>query len=155
MDIQRHTTQRPWYQRYALFSVLGLFALAVVLYASTQESAAYTATAQNLAIGKVEKGLFSVTVRGTGALKPREIRWVASNVSGRVETISEKAGASVKTGDLIVQLSNPELVQRAEETAWELEALRAENEALKVSLESQVLDQEAALLNATPEEYAS
>lgn len=148
MDIQRHTTQRPWYQKYGLYVALALFAGGVLTYASTQESAAYTATAHNLAIGKVEKGLFSVTVRGNGTLKPRDIRWVASNVSGRVESILQKAGANVKKGDLVLQLSNPELIQRAEETAWELEALKAENEALKVSLESQVLDQEAAVLNA-------
>lgn len=148
MDIQRQAVNKPWYLAHWYAAPLVLFVLAVLAYATTQESAAYSASEQNLAISTVKQGKFEVTVRGSGVLTPRDIRWLSANVSGRVELIKVKPGAKVKKGDLILQMSNPLLVQDAEEIAWQLEALEAENKALKVSLESQLLDQQALILNA-------
>jgi len=102
---------------------------------------------ETLLTAKVEQGELYISVRGTGLLVPKDIRWIATNVSGRVERILIKAGAQVKTGDLLLVLSNPQLVQSLEETKWELEALEAQTKALKVNLESQLLDQEAAVIN--------
>jgi hypothetical protein len=48
---------------------------------------------------------------------------------------------------VILQLSNPQLGQTLEETQWELDELDAQAIALKVSLESEQLDQEAAVIN--------
>ena len=53
----------------------------------------------------------------------------------------------MKTGDLLLVLSNPQLEQSLEETRWELEALEAQTKAQEVNLESQLLDQEAAVIN--------
>jgi HlyD family secretion protein len=53
----------------------------------------------------------------------------------------------VQEGDLLMELSNPQLVQRLEETRWELDEMEAETTALEVSLESELLDQEAAVIN--------
>lgn len=102
---------------------------------------------ETLLTAKVEQGELYISVRGTGILVPKDIRWIATNVSGRVERILIKAGAQVKTGDLLLVLSNPQLEQSLEETRWELEALEAQTRALEVNLESQLLDQEAAVIN--------
>ena len=47
-----------------------------------------------------------------------------------------------------MELTNPLLQQIAEETRWELEAFTAESRALDVSLQTQLLDQKATVLNA-------
>ena len=148
MDIQRQKDKKSWLKTHWYTIPLTLFAVLVVGYVWMQESAAYSAEEQNLAIGIVRQGSFEVSVRGTGTLTSNEVRWLAANVSGRVEVIHVKQGAKVIPGDMILQMTNPELVQQAEEIAWEIEALEAENLALKVSLESQVLDQEALVMNA-------
>jgi multidrug resistance efflux pump len=97
---------------------------------------------------QVKRGDFSVSVRGTGLLIPDNIQWLSANVEARVERIVVKAGKLVKKGDLIVELSNPQLVQLLEETQWELEAKEAESKAAKVEQMSSLLIQKALMLNA-------
>jgi len=110
-------------------------------------NADYIVDNETLLTAKVQQGELYISVRGTGLLVPKDIRWIATNVSGRVERILIKAGAQVKTGDLLLVLSNPQLEQSLEETRWELEALEAQTKAQQVDLESQLLDQEAAVIN--------
>ncbi|NQZ80604.1 MAG: HlyD family efflux transporter periplasmic adaptor subunit [Colwellia sp.] len=97
---------------------------------------------------KVKRGEFSVSVRGTGLLVPDNIQWLSASVEARVERIIVKAGKRVKQGDLIVELSNPQLVQLLEETQWELEAKVAESKAAQVQQKSALLIQKAVMLNA-------
>ena len=52
-------------------------------------------------------------VRGAGTLVPEEIRWIPATTSGRVESIVLRPGASVKPGTVILELSNPDLQQQA------------------------------------------
>lgn len=148
MDIKRHTPSKSWLSKlkYPLFFGLGFSGLLLAVLLT--KPAGYSANGSNLALGEVKKGQFKVSVRGNGVLVPRYIRWLAANVSGRVEVIHAKPGAKVLPGDIIIQLSNPQLVQQAEEIRWELEAMQAENLALSVSLASELLDQEAGVLNA-------
>ena len=148
MDIQRHTRPTSWFSKYKMPVLLGLGCSALILAAVFIQPSGYYADAQNLAVGEVKQGRFEVNVRGNGVLVPQHVRWLAANVAGRVEAIHVKAGAKVKPGDLIIQLSNPALVKQAEEIRWELEAKQAENQALVVSLASQLLDQQAKVQNA-------
>ncbi|MFT5295251.1 MAG: HlyD family secretion protein [Colwellia sp.] len=97
---------------------------------------------------QVKQGDFSVSVRGTGLLIPDNIQWLSANVEARVERVVVKAGKLVKKGDLIVELSNPQLVQLLEETQWELEAKEAESKAEKVQQKSALLMQKAMMLDA-------
>ncbi len=113
----------------------------------TGSSASHVVDSQTLLIDTVQQGELSVTVRGMGVLAPRDVRWLATTVEGKVERIHVKAGAEVKKGDIILELSNPQLLQRLDESKWELDELEAQTQALKVSLESEVLDQEAAVIN--------
>lgn len=111
-------------------------------------SASYIVEKNSLVIAKVEQGDFRVNVRATGVLKPLNIRWVSSQVSGRAEQVFVKPGAKVKKGDLLVQLSNPELHRNLEKARWELEAKKAESHVAFVTLESQMVDLENSVLSA-------
>ncbi len=125
------------------FLILAFF----VYSAAFSNSGGHSVKAEMLLTGKVEQGELAVTVRGIGVLAPKDVRWLSTNVNGKVERIFAKAGALVHEGDPIMQLSNPQLIQSLEETQWELDELNAQTQALKVSLESQVLDQEASVIN--------
>ena len=122
--------------------------LALYLLLSLTGSADFRVDRDTLLFATVERGDLLIKVRGAGFLVPREIRWIASSVAGRVESVLVKAGAEVEAGQLLVELSNPELHQVLEELRWELEALQAESEAARVALETAVLDQRAAMLQA-------
>jgi len=96
--------------------------------------------------GKVQRGEMLREVRGQGVLTPKEFRWLATNVDGRVERIYVKPGAVVEADQVLVELSNPELQQLADEAHWTLDASLAERAALEVKLESQRLDIESAVV---------
>lgn len=110
-------------------------------------SSVYHVDKSDLLIAEVQRGQLNISVRGVGTLVPKDIRWVATNVEGRVERILIKAGAKVKQGDLLMELSNPQLVQQLEETKWQLEEMVAETNAQNAALASELLDQEAAVIN--------
>lgn len=108
----------------------------------------YSIDRNTIVFDEVKRGEFTISVRGTGLLIPDNIQWLSSNVEARVERIVVKPGKIVKKGDLIVELSNPQLAQLLEETRWELEARSAESKAAQVAQESALLDQKAEILNA-------
>ena len=124
--------------------VLASVALFFVLNKNT---ASYMAKEDSLLIDTVKRGELNISVRGTGVLVPKDIRWIATNTPGRVERVLKKAGAKVKKNDLLLVLSNPELQQQLTEAQWELEGLEAETKANIVSLESDLLDQEIAVVS--------
>jgi multidrug resistance efflux pump len=147
MDIVREKPKKKMSTK-----VLGIVALIIILFfvvklVFNRDASTYAVNSNALLTDKVQQGELYISVRGIGVLVPKDIRWVATNVEGRVERILIKAGAQVSEGDLLMELSNPQLVQRLEETRWELDEMEAETTALEVSLESELLDQEAAVIN--------
>ena len=148
MDIQRaKTKQSLWKQYWYVLPVLTVIGLGYA-FQNTLGNASYVVAQDKLVTAKVEQGNFRVNVRATGVLKPLNIRWVSSQVSGRAEQVFVKAGAQVKKGDILVQLSNPELHRELEKARWELEANKAETKAAFVSLESQLVDLQNAVVSA-------
>jgi multidrug resistance efflux pump len=147
MDIVRKKTKKKMSTKLFGVIVLVILCLFAIKLVFNRDSSTYAVNSNTLLTDKVQQGELYVSVRGVGVLVPKDIRWVATNVEGRVERILIKAGAQVKAGDLLMELSNPQLVQRLEETKWELDEMEAETTALEVSLESELLDQEAAVIN--------
>jgi len=148
MDIQRAATNKPiwrkyWYVFPAILLLIGTYSLRNLL-----GDASYIVEKNAIVIAKVEQGDFRVNVRATGVLKPLNIRWVSSQVAGRVEQVFVKAGAKVTAGDMLLQLSNPDLHRELEKARWELAASKAENHAAYVGLESQLVDLENSVISA-------
>ncbi|WP_028774117.1 HlyD family secretion protein [Shewanella waksmanii] len=147
MDITRATKKGSTTQR-TRWLIVGIATTALICgLLLTRSEASHMVSRDTLLTDQVQRGEMLVTVRGTGLLVPKDIRWIATHVEGRVEQILIKAGARVKTGDLLLVLSNPLLEQQLEETKWELEELEAETQALQVAMESELLDQQAAVVN--------
>ena len=95
-------------------------------------------------IDSVRRGPMLRQVRGLGTLVPEEIRWIPALSEGRVERILVKPGTPVKADTVLLELSNPQADLDALDASWQLKAAEAEYINLKVRLESQRLDQEAA-----------
>lgn len=147
MDIVRKKAKPRFKQKFAMLLAIVFVTLFTVYSLVFGSSATHAVNSDALLIDSVQQGELTITVRGMGVLAPRDIRWIATNVDGKVERIHVKAGAQVKRGDLILEMSNPQLLQQLEESKWELDELEAQTLALKVTLESEVLDQEAAVIN--------
>lgn len=147
MDIVRSKSSNKSKQ-VGIVAALFVAVLFVAGYGFTSISTgAYSLQEDMLLTDTVQRGALTVSVRGMGVLAPKDVRWLATRVDGKVERIHAKAGALVSQGDLILELSNPQLLQQLDETRWELDEMSAQTQALRVSLESLVLDQEAAVIN--------
>lgn len=136
------------------FKKLLILLLIFVVFGSAARSlwrigqAEFSVDRESLVIGEVRRGDFVVTIRGSGVLVPERIRWLSAAADARVEKLVHKAGDHVKTGDVIVELSNPQLVQQLAEEEWELAAQTEEVKASRAAQELALLDQKAVVLNA-------
>lgn len=147
MDIVRKKTKNNS-KKLVVLTASVLVAVGLFWQLAKTDSANFIVDKDSVLLDMVQRGNFDVSVRGIGVLVPKDIRWVATNVNARVEAIHAKSGARVKAGDVLMELSNPELVQQLEERQWELEEMQAQLYADEVSLESEVLDQETLVTNS-------
>lgn len=147
MDIVRKQSKNNS-KKFIVLALAILVVLGIFWKFANSNSSSLVADKDSVLLDTVQRGNFQVTVRGIGVLVPKDIRWVATHVNGRVEALHVKAGASVKANDIIMELSNPELIQQLEERKWELEEMQAQLHADQVSLESSLLDQETLVINS-------
>ena len=90
-------------------------------------------------------------VRGIGTLIPEDIRWIASQTDSRVDRIVLHPGAIVKPDSIILELSNPELQRDVLDAQFELKAAQADLESLKVTINSDILNQRSIAANVRSE----
>jgi HlyD family secretion protein len=132
----------------ALFATLALVTLGV----SRLKPAAPRVERATVWIDTVQRGEMLREVRGLGTLVPEEIRWIPAVSEGRVERIVVLPGSRVRADTVILELSNPELELLALEAESQLRAAEAQLAELRVRLESQRLDQEAATARVQSEQ---
>ena len=147
MDIKRPPKSKIKKKiRNALMIVIGLAAIGGITYGLTKlKPAAPAIDRSTTVIETVKRGEMVRDVRGNGTLVPEITRWVPAPADGRVERILLKAGVEVDPSTVIVELSNPQLEQQAIDTEFQVKAAEADQENLKVKLESDTMTQKAAI----------
>lgn len=126
--------------------VVGVAAIGGITYGLTKlKPAAPTLDRSTAVIETVKRGEMVRDVRGNGTLVPEVTRLVPAPADGRVERILLKAGVEVDPSTVIVELSNPQLEQQAVDTELQVKAAEADQENLKVRLESEAMTQKAAI----------
>jgi HlyD family secretion protein len=148
MDRPRTDLERRKRKRWLLAGAALAAVMAAGIALATFEPIAPRVDAKTLYIDVVTRGDLLRRVRGTGTLVPRDQRWIAAAAEGRVERVLVRPGAQVAADTVLVELSNPELQQLAEEASLACDAARAEAASLHLQLESQVLDQRARIAEA-------
>ena len=94
-------------------------------------------------IDTVKRGPMVRQVRGLGTLVPEDIRWIPANTEGSVEKILIWPGTKVEPGDVILELTSPELEQSAHDAQLQAKAAEAELATMRATLQREVLDQES------------
>ncbi len=147
MDIKRPPKSKIKKKiRTALMIVIGIAAIGGITYGLTKlKPAAPTLDRSTAVIETVKRGEMVRDVRGNGTLVPEVTRWVPAPADGRIERILLKAGVEVDPSTVIVELSNPQLEQSAADTEFQVKAAEADQENLKVRLESETMTQRAAI----------
>ncbi len=145
MDIARPDRAREKQTRRLIYGGGAVVAvLLVTLGLSRLRPAAPGVERSSVWIDTVKRGPMLRQVRGLGTLVPEQIRWIPAINEARVERIVIQPGTAVTADSVILELSNPELELQALEAASQLRAAEAQHTELKVRLQSQRLDQEAA-----------
>jgi len=126
--------------------VVGLAAIGGITFGLTKLKPAAPALDPSTAvIETVKRGEMVRDVRGNGTLVPEITRWVPAPADGRVEKILLQAGVEVDPSTVIVELSNPQMEQQATDADFQVKAAEADEENLKVKLESDTMTQKAAI----------
>ena len=147
MDIKRPPKSKLKKKiRNGVMILVGLVAIGGITYGLTKlKPALPTLDRSTAVIETVKRGEMIRDVRGNGTLVPEVTRWVPAPADGRVERILLKAGVEVDPSTVIVELSNPQLEQQATDTEFQVKAAEADQENLKVRLETETMTQKAAI----------
>ena len=147
MDIKRPPKSKLKKKiRTALMIVVGLAAIGGITFGLTRlKPAAPPLDPSTAVIDTVKRGEMVRDVRGNGTLVPQVTRWVPAPADGRVENILLQAGVEVSPETVIVELSNPQLEQQATDADFQVKASEADEQNLRVKLESDTMTQKAAI----------
>jgi HlyD family secretion protein len=129
--------------------ILVLVALAAVggitLVLAKLKPAAPTVDRSVVVVDTVKRGQMLLQVRGVGTLVPELTRRIPAPAEGRVESIPVQVGVTVDANTVIAELSNPQMEQQAMDADFQLKAAQADEENLRVRLESENMAQQASI----------
>ena len=153
MDIKRKAKSKLTKRiRAAIIILLSLAIVGgVTLALAKLKPAAPTLDRSTAVIDTVKRGPMVREVRGSGTLVPQVVRWVPAPSDGRVEKILLQPGVEVRADTVIVELSNPEMEQQSVDSEFQVKAAIADEENLRVRLESERMTQESALASINSE----
>src|SRR5215467_10179267 len=147
MDIKRPPKSKIKKKiRTAVLIVVGVAAIGGITYGLTKlKPASPPLDGSTAVIDTVKRGEMVRDVRGNGTLVAQVTRWVPAPAEGRVETIPVQAGVEVGPDTIIAELSNPQLEQQSTDADFQVKASEADEENLRVKLESDTMTQKSAI----------
>ena len=144
MDIARPDIARKKKKQRLIYAALaGVAVLGLSFAVSRLKPAAPTVERNLVWIDTVKRGPMVRQVRGLGTLVPEEIRWIAARTQGRVERIILRPGAEVTPDSIILELSNPNVVEAFNSAESQLLSAEAQLTNLRITLERNLLDAES------------
>jgi HlyD family secretion protein len=138
--------------RTGILIIIGLVAIGGITFVLAKlKPAAPTLDRSTAVVDTVKRGQMLREVRGNGTLVPQVTRWVPAPAEGRVEKILVQAGVEVGAGTVIVELSNPLMEQQTLDAEFQVKAAEADQESLRVRLESENMTQQSATASINAE----
>src|SRR3989475_1962287 len=145
MDIARPSNVKQKRIRQALYVTIGLVTVGLItLGLSRLKPAAPTVDMAVVWPDTVKRGPMVRQVRGLGTLVPEDIRWIPATTQGRVEKIILRPGTPVKADSVILELSNPQVEQAAQDADLQFKAEESNLISLTAQLQADFLAQRAA-----------
>ena len=125
----------------------GAVAVVVIftVWTLTLDPAAQSIERSAVLIDSVRKGDVVRDVRGPGTLVPEHIRWITAQASARVERLASESGKTVGAGDLLLELSNPDLEIQTMQAEQQVRQAQIELLNIKTNLRSQLLTQQGVV----------
>ncbi|PYS56690.1 MAG: RND transporter, partial [Acidobacteria bacterium] len=144
MDVPRQGVAAKKRKRRILIISASAVGLLLATFAlSRLKPAAPSVERSSVWIDMVKRGPMVRQVRGLGTLVPEDIRWIPANTEGSCEKILIWPGTKVESGDVILELTSPELEQSAKDAQLQAKAAEAELATMRATLQRELLDQES------------
>ena len=144
MDVPREGVAAKKRKRRILIISASAVGLILATFAlSRLKPAAPSVDRSSVWIDTVKRGPMVRQVRGLGTLVPEEFRWIPTTTEASVEKILIWPGTKVESGDVILELTSPELEQSAHEAESKAKGAEAELATEKATLQRELLDQES------------
>ena len=144
MDVPRQGVAAKKRKRRILIISASAVGLILATFAlSRLKPAAPSVDRSSVWIDTVKRGPMVRQVRGLGTLVPEEFRWLPTTTEASVEKILIWPGTKVESGDVILELTSPELEQSAHEAESKAKAAEADLATEKATLQRELLDQES------------
>jgi multidrug resistance efflux pump len=144
VDIIRDT--RPQKKRRSIWvaaAVAGL--VAATLFFRSLDPAAPTVEAATIWRDTVREGTLIRQIRGPGTLVPEQARFITAVTNGRVERIQLLPGAQVEAGDVILEMSNPDVNMELLQAQTQLSQAQAALLEMGTDIRTRELEQEGTL----------
>jgi HlyD family secretion protein len=150
MDVKRDPAilRRKKIRRAVFLGLAGVAVIVISVAVSRLKPAAPGVSASTLWYGTVTRGPLTVEVHGAGTLVPIDIRWIPATTSGRVDKLVLQPGAAVKPGTVILEMTNPDLEQQAENANLAWEASKAQLANAQATLDKDRMSQQANVKDA-------
>ncbi len=124
----------------------GAFALVLItVWTLNLDPASQSIERSAVLIDSVRRGDVVREVRGPGTLVPEHIRFITAQASARVERLASESGRRVNAGDVLLELSNPDLQIQTMQAEQQVRQAQIELLNLKTSLRSQLLTQQGVV----------
>jgi len=132
----------------------GAAVLLLTVALGTLDPAVPTVPRAGVLVDSVRRGDVVREVRGPGTLVPEHIRWITAQASARVERKLVESGAQVASGELLLELSNPDLQIQTMQAEQQVRQSEIDLLNLRTNLRSQLLTQEGVVAS-TRTQYVS
>ena len=96
-------------------------------------------------IDSVRQGNVVREVRGPGTLVPEQIRWITAQSSARVERKAAESGEKVAAGQVLLEMSNPDLQIQTMQAEQQVRQAQIELLNLRTNLRTSILTQEGVV----------
>jgi len=144
MDVARpDVAKKKRKKRIITIAAIALGVIVATFALSRLKPAVPTVDRSTVWIDTVKRGPMVRQVRGLGTLVPVEFRWLPATTEASVEKILIWPGTKVAAGDVILELTSPELEQSAQEAASKAKGAEAELATERATLQRELLDQES------------
>jgi HlyD family secretion protein len=152
MDIARPEFRKQKRRRQIIWSTFGVIALSGVMFAVMRlKPAAPEVERSTVWTDTVKRGDMLRQVRGLGSLIPSQefIRQIPAETEATVVRIRMLPGSQVKADTILLDMSNPQVEQAAIDANLQLKAAEAELQSLRVTLQSNLMNQKAGAATVT------
>ena len=149
MDIVREPPKKT--RKYVAYGAIAVAVLGGTLALSKMEPAAPSVDRATLWIDTVRRGTMVRQVRAPGTLVPEHVRIISAQTAGRVEQLIAQPGATVTPSTPLLLVTNPDVNLQQLEADRQLGQAEASLQSLRTQLETQLLQQRAAVASANAE----